>query len=65
MKRIKLLLIPILALLLFTGCDVFKVDTMEDIDIITTSYPLEYIVKRLLGFIYLGNLNLLFFIFLL
>ena len=49
MKRIKLLLIPILALLLFTGCDVFKVDTMEDIDIITTSYPLEYIVKRLYG----------------
>ena len=49
MKRIKLLLIPIFALLLFTGCDVFKVDTMEDIDIITTSYPLEYIVKRLYG----------------
>lgn len=49
MKRIKLLLIPIMALLLLTGCDFFKVDTMDDIDIITTSYPLEYIVKRLYG----------------
>ncbi len=49
MKRFKLLLIPILALLLFTGCDVIKVDNMEDIDIITTSYPLEYIIKTLYG----------------
>ena len=49
MKRFRLFLIPIIALLLFTGCDFFKVDTMEDIDIITTSYPLEYIVKRLYG----------------
>lgn len=49
MKRIKLLLIPILMLFIFTGCDIFKVDNMEDIDIITTSYPLEYIVKRLYG----------------
>ena len=49
MKRFKLFFIPIFVLLLFTGCDVFKVDTMEDIDIITTSYPLEYIIKRLYG----------------
>lgn len=49
MKRFKLLLLPIIMLLMFTGCDIFKVDNMEDIDIITTSYPLEYIVKRLYG----------------
>ena len=49
MKRIKLLLIPIISLLLFSGCDFFKVDNMEDIDIITTSYPLEFVVKELYG----------------
>ena len=49
MKRIKILLIPILSLLLFTGCNIFKVDNMEDIDIITTSYPLEFIIKTLYG----------------
>lgn len=49
MKRLKLLLIPIICLLLFTGCDLFKVDNMEDIDIITTNYPLEFIVKTLYG----------------
>lgn len=49
MKRFKLLLIPVIALLLFTGCDFIKVDNMEDIDIITTSYPLEYILKVLYG----------------
>ena len=49
MKRVKLFLIPIISLLLFTGCDLFKVDNMEDIDIITTSYPLEFVVKKLYG----------------
>lgn len=48
MKRIKLLTI-MLIIILFTGCDMFKVDNMEDIDIITTSYPLEYIIKTLYG----------------
>ncbi len=48
MKRFKLLIIT-LVLILFTGCDMFKVDNMEDIDIITTSYPLEYIIKTLYG----------------
>ncbi len=48
MKRIKLLTI-MLIMILFTGCDMFKVDNMEDIDIITTSYPLEYIIKTLYG----------------
>ena len=49
MKRFKLLLLPIIMLLMFTGCDIFKVDNMEDIDIITTSYPLEYILTTLYG----------------
>ena len=49
MKKIKLFVLPIIALLLFSGCNIFKVDNMEDIDIITTSYPLEYILKTLYG----------------
>ena len=49
MKRFKLFILPILVLLMFTGCDFIKVDNMEDIDIITTSYPLEYILKTLYG----------------
>jgi len=49
MKRIKLLIILIISILLFSGCNIFKVDNMEDIDIITTSYPLEYILDTLYG----------------
>ena len=49
MKRAKILITILIATLLFTGCDVIKVDNMEDIDIITTSYPLEYILKTLYG----------------
>ena len=48
MKRVKILLIAVVALL-FTGCDFIKMDNMEDIDIITTSYPLEYMLKTLYG----------------
>lgn len=32
-----------------TGCDLLKRDTMEDIDIITTIYPLEFVTNRLYG----------------
>ncbi len=46
MKRIKLLL-PIL--LLLTGCTLFKRDNMENIEIITTIYPLEYSINFLSG----------------
>lgn len=49
MKKTKLFILTILTLLLFTGCDIFKMDNMEDIDIITTNYPLEFIVKTLYG----------------
>jgi zinc transport system substrate-binding protein len=46
MKRIKLLLIPIL---LLTGCTIFKRDNMENINIITSIYPLEYSINYLYG----------------
>lgn len=49
MKKLKMFLLPIIAMILFSGCSVFKVDNMEDIDIITTSYPLEYILNTLYG----------------
>lgn len=49
MKRIKLFVISITVLLIFSGCDFFKVDNMDGIDIITTSYPLEYILNVLYG----------------
>ena len=48
MKRIKYLLI-ILTIFLLTGCDLFKRDTMENINIITTIYPLEYATNYLYG----------------
>lgn len=47
MKKIKLLLIICLISICFTGC--FKTDDMEDIDIITTNYAIEYATKRLYG----------------
>ncbi len=47
MKRIKLLIIPLLILL--TGCTLFKRDDMENINIITTIYPLEYSIDYLYG----------------
>ena len=48
MKRIKYLFIITLTILL-TGCDLFKRDTMENINIITTIYPLEYATNYLYG----------------
>ena len=33
MKKIKLLILPIIAMLLFSGCNVFKMDNMEDINV--------------------------------
>lgn len=49
MKKLKLFVLFILGTFIITGCDLFKMDTMEDINIITTSYPLEYIVRFLYG----------------
>lgn len=45
-KKVSILLILCFSLF-FTGC--LKRDTLEDIDIYTTAYPLEYITKRLYG----------------
>ena len=46
MKKIFKLFI-ILLFLILTGC--FKSDSMEDITIYTTTYPIEYVVNRLYG----------------
>lgn len=46
MKKIKYLLICI-TLLSLTGC--FKNDSMEDINIVTSSYPIEFVVNELYG----------------
>ena len=47
MKRIKLL--TMVMLLFLTGCTLFKRDNMENINIITTIYPLEYSTNYLYG----------------
>lgn len=49
MKKIKLIILSILAIIILSGCDLFKMDTMEDIKIVTTSYPLEFILTSLYG----------------
>lgn len=48
MKKIKYIL-TLLIVILVTGCDLLKRDTMEDITIITTIYPLEYVIDYLYG----------------
>ncbi len=48
MKKLKYLLI-IIFLFVTTGCDLFKRDTMENINIVTTIYPLEYATNYLYG----------------
>ena len=45
-SKLKYLIIPIF---LLTGCTLFKNDSMENINIITTIYPLEYITNYLYG----------------
>ncbi|MBQ2947171.1 MAG: zinc ABC transporter substrate-binding protein [Bacilli bacterium] len=46
MKKIKTLIIAII-LISLTGC--LKKDSMEDIKIVTSSYPIEYVVNELYG----------------
>ncbi len=48
MKKIKLISIFSI-LIMLTGCTLFKRDTMENINIITTIYPLEYTTNYLYG----------------
>ncbi len=45
----KILCVMILAVISLSSTGCFKSDTMEDIDIYTTVYPIEYIVNRLYG----------------
>jgi zinc transport system substrate-binding protein len=49
MKKIKYLLLLLVIPLLFSGCTLFKMDTMEDISIVTTNYPLEFVTRYLYG----------------
>ncbi len=46
MKKVCILLI---SLFLLTGCSLFKSDAMEDIEVYTTTYPINYLVKSLYG----------------
>ena len=46
MKKINLIIIVFISLFLITGC---SSDIMDDIEIIVTNYPNEYIVKNLYG----------------
>ena len=48
MKRIKMILIGIIALTFLTGC--FKRDTMDNISIYTTSYPIYYLMEAIYGY---------------
>ena len=48
MKFKKILILALLICVTLTGC--FKRDTMEDIKIYTTTYPIEYIVSEIYGF---------------
>lgn len=45
----KILCVMLLAVISLSSTGCFKSDTMEDIDIYTTVYPIEYIVNRLYG----------------
>ena len=47
MKKKILFIILLLLITLTTGC--FKRDNLEDIDIITTSYPIEFVTRSLYG----------------
>ncbi len=46
MKKLSILL---LSVFLLTGCTLFKTDVMEDIDVYTTTYPINYLIDYLYG----------------
>ena len=48
MKKFKIVL-SIFVVFLLSGCTVFKSDIMEDIDVYTTTYPNNYLIKYLYG----------------
>ena len=45
----KKVFIMLLSIFLLTGCSIFKSDAMEDIDVYTTTYPINYLVNYLYG----------------
>ena len=49
MKKIKYISFILMLMLFLTGCSLFKRDNMENINIITTIYPLEYSTNYLYG----------------
>ncbi len=49
MRRIRLFIVLFLGIITLSGCNIFKMDNMEDISIITTTYPLEYVINTLYG----------------
>lgn len=49
MKKFKLFICLLISAILLSGCNIVKRDIMEDVRIVTTTYPLEYIIQRLYG----------------
>ncbi len=49
MKRIKLLIVLLIGIIFLPGCSLFKVDTMDNINIITTNYSIEFVTQYLYG----------------
>ena len=49
MKKTKYILLLVITLFFASGCTFFKRDTMEDISIVTTIYPLEYLTNGIYG----------------
>lgn len=45
----KKMIVIILCIALLTGCSLFKSDIMEDIDVYTTTYPINYLINTLYG----------------
>ena len=49
MKKIKYIIFIFITIFALTGCTLFKRDNMENINIITTIYPLEYALNYMYG----------------
>lgn len=49
MKKIKKIIFILIITLIISGCTLFKRDNMENINIITTIYPIEYITNYIYG----------------
>ena len=45
----KKIIISILSIFLLTGCSLFKSDALQDVDVYTTTYPVNYIIDYLYG----------------